>query len=124
MGDVLMKGKNLEEPKTSSTALKLTEALGEKKLVQADGNGEDSKAVKKDKHGKEMQKKEKNEKELTSAVKESTEKAASPTKSLKRKENELPAPAVSKPVEQGKAVALKSIRKKQMHRRCPSQKQG
>merc|ERR1712008_526970 len=79
--DALMKEKKPEGPKTSSTAPKLTGALGsEKNLVQ--------------------------EKDGMPAVKE---KAASPRKSSKTKENKLPVPAaVSKSVEQGKAVALKS----------------
>ena len=94
-----------EGPKTSLTVSKPTEALGEKKLAQPDGSGVDSNAVKKDKNAKEMQVK---EKKGVTGVKDSPEKAASPTKSLKTKENKVPVPAASKPVEQGKAVTLKS----------------
>merc|ERR1711934_997079 len=95
----LMKEKRPEGPKTYSTGSKRTEALGKKKpeekLVQADGDG---KTVEKEKTGKDMEKKEKNEKGGMPAVKDLSEKAASPTKNLK----------TTKAVEQGKTVALNS----------------
>merc|ERR1712010_327597 len=103
----LKREKRPEGPKTYSTASKRTEALGKKKpeekLVQADGDG---KAVEKEKTGKDMEKKEKNEKGGMPVVKDLSEKAASPTKNLKTKENKFPVPAVPKAVEQGKTVAL------------------
>jgi len=101
----LRKEKRPEGPKTYSKASKKTDTLGKKKpeeKLRADGSGG---AVEKDKDGKEMEKKEKGG---MSDVKDLPEKAASPTKNLKTKENKFPVPAVPRAVEQGKTVALNS----------------